>query len=114
MANYVNVGVYIYIYIYIYIGIHTYIHIYIYIHIHKEIPYTEKSVIKGNPLYRDVPYVYFYIYIYIYIHRESYTKQSLTKGNPLYRDILKNKSLVKGSFVKKPYKCKSLNAGNPL
>ena len=58
LANYVNVGVYIYIYvcIYIYVGIS-------YIYIHKEIPYTEKSFIKGNPLYRDIPYVYLYIYI---------------------------------------------------
>ena len=52
---------------------------------HKEIPYTEKSFIKRNPLYRDIPYVYSYIYIYIYIN---------TQGK-LYKEIpYKRKPLI--------------------
>ena len=41
----------------------TYIYIYYIRYLHKETPYTEESLIKDNPLYRDFPYVYVYIYI---------------------------------------------------
>ena len=40
-------------------------------------PYTENSLMKGNPLYRDIPYVYIYIYIQGKLYREI-----LYKGKP--------------------------------
>ena len=47
-----------------------------------EIPYTEKSLIKGNPIYRDIPYVYIYIYIYIHTQGKLY-KEIPYKRKPL-------------------------------
>ena len=74
-------------YMYIYVGI-----FYIYIYIHKEIPYTEKSFIKGNPLYRDIPYVYLYLYIYIY----KYTGKAIQR-NPLQKETPYTETSLKGN-----------------
>ena len=59
--------------------------------------YTEKYLIKGNPLYRDIPYlyVYIYIYIYIYIHTYIYIYIYIYIQGKLYREIpYKGKSRI--------------------
>ena len=84
-----------------------YICIYIYIYIYRE-SYTEKSLIKGNPVYRDIP------------KRKSLVKGPLVKG-PLINEIIreihhKGQSITyqrNHLYMEIPYRRKSLKKGIP-
>ena len=87
-----------------------YMYICVYIYTYRE-SYTNKSLIKGNPLYRDIPKKKPLV-------KRSFVKGPFINGNSLIREIhYKGQSITymrNHSYMEIPYEGKSVNKGNPV